>query len=197
MHTDHGRRQSQSYNEDLHLHTARHAILAYLRRPPTPFENALRAHWVLTAPEVKATLNRWVREASKSGKKDVRSQLQQVVKEVEGELDKLVAVWEGERQAAEREGAEPGGGVGAGVGGGAGGGDGGASGSGGVAGAQGEKGLIAQQQEDLQEQEQEQERQGKRRKQQLAQQVGGGNGQQEAGLMVDVGGGMVVDLTDY
>ncbi|KIZ06602.1 hypothetical protein MNEG_1355 [Monoraphidium neglectum] len=97
MRTPSGRASSAAYNDEVRANTARHALLAQLRRPPAPFGAALRAHWALTAAAAKEALQRWGREARQPA---ACTALGAIVQEAGAELDSLVAAWESEQQAA-------------------------------------------------------------------------------------------------
>lgn len=75
--TPNGKKKSLSYNRELRLHTARHAILGALQRPDPVFKEALRLHYGLRGQAVLGMLQQWVQEAG-----DEKAQLQEQANQV-------------------------------------------------------------------------------------------------------------------
>lgn len=82
-----GKAQAAEYNKGVRLGTASHAILAQLRKPDPVFGEAVEVHYSHQGVRVAALLQQWVGQAHGSAK----TQLQQVVTQVQQELGKLPA----------------------------------------------------------------------------------------------------------
>ena len=75
--TPHGKQKSASYNQNLRLQTARHAILGALTHPDPVFKEALCVHYGFRGPAVLNMLERWVQDGGSE-----KAQLQQLVDQV-------------------------------------------------------------------------------------------------------------------
>ncbi|KAJ3035186.1 hypothetical protein HDV00_004255 [Rhizophlyctis rosea] len=84
--TNEGKRKSKLYNEEIRLNTLRHAVVGQLRSPPAGCEAFIRQHFECVAGPVMKTALRW-RDESEPGN---RGRFEAVLREVEGELSKLV-----------------------------------------------------------------------------------------------------------
>lgn len=74
----HGARQAAtSYNQDIRVHTARHAILEALQQPDPMFKEALQLHYHLRGPAVLEMLQRWVEQAG-AERENLKSLMSQV-----------------------------------------------------------------------------------------------------------------------
>lgn len=82
-----GKANAAEYNAGVRLGTASHAILAQLRHPDPVFGEAIKVHYSHQGARVAALLQQWAGEAHGSA----RTQLQQVVTQVQQELGKLPA----------------------------------------------------------------------------------------------------------
>eukprot|EP00878_Enallax_costatus_P030743 GHUV01033525.1.p1 GENE.GHUV01033525.1~~GHUV01033525.1.p1 ORF type:complete len:153 (+),score=26.09 GHUV01033525.1:246-704(+) len=82
--TPHGKQKSASYNHDLRLQTAKHAILGGLRHPDPVFKEALWVHYGFRGPAVLGMLQKWVQEGGSE-----KAQLQEQVEQITVELSKL------------------------------------------------------------------------------------------------------------
>ncbi|KAI7837746.1 hypothetical protein COHA_008378 [Chlorella ohadii] len=60
--TAQGRQESQRYNREQRRNTLQVAILGQLQKPPAGFEEAVRAHFRLKAPEVRHQARQWARD---------------------------------------------------------------------------------------------------------------------------------------
>ena len=84
--TEEGAKRSRLYNEELRLHTLRHAVRDQLRKPRAGLEDAIRAHFAAAAPALRAQCAAWLAASTDEASKP---RLQEVVSEVLHELDKL------------------------------------------------------------------------------------------------------------
>jgi len=57
-----GNERSREYNENLRLHTLRHAVRDMLRRPPCGFEEVVRTHFIMVRPLLERQCARWLEE---------------------------------------------------------------------------------------------------------------------------------------
>ncbi|XP_067001240.2 uncharacterized protein [Anabrus simplex] len=80
--TTEGARQSQSYNEEIRLHTIKHAMIGQLRRPSVGFEDVIRTHFRIKKNHIlKEILSYLATHDSK--------ELHNAFKSLKAELDKL------------------------------------------------------------------------------------------------------------
>ena len=59
--SDEGRRRSEIYDDAIHLHTIRLAMLAHLRCPPRGFEAVVSRHFALVAAPLQEQCAEWAR----------------------------------------------------------------------------------------------------------------------------------------
>ena len=64
-----GEERSRDYNENIRLHTMRHAMRDVLRRPPYGMESVVRKHFLLTRPLLERQLARWLDECKDGSRK--------------------------------------------------------------------------------------------------------------------------------
>jgi baculoviral IAP repeat-containing protein 6 len=84
--TPEGANKSKEYDEDVRLNTARHAIVAHLRRPRRGVNDAIRTHFRLRRWRTMRTVLRWCKEASDETR---RARLWDAAKELGGLLAAL------------------------------------------------------------------------------------------------------------
>lgn len=80
-----GEQRSREYNDDVRLHTLRHAMRDVLRKPPAGFEPAVAAHFRHVRPMLLRQAARWLAEAGPS----VRAPMERAFTEVKALLDAL------------------------------------------------------------------------------------------------------------
>ena len=84
--SEEGRRRSEIYDDAIHLHTIRLAMLAHLRRPPAGFEEVISRHFAVLAEPLLEQGMEWARCArSEEMSRDIAA----AASELKSELERL------------------------------------------------------------------------------------------------------------
>lgn len=85
MHTNYGKKQNKSYNDNIRLRNMQWAILDQLKNPSKGFEEAIKTHFLIKKDKVLEECNRWVNETE-----NYKNEYITVYNKIKTELDKLV-----------------------------------------------------------------------------------------------------------
>ena len=76
------RNESHKYNVGLREETVKWAMLDHLRRPKSPFDDVIKAHFRMKKKEILAQLEEWRTEASEDAREVSFPELEAALKQV-------------------------------------------------------------------------------------------------------------------
>ena len=84
--SEQGQRRCREYNDGIHLHTIRLAMLSHLRSSPAGFEEVVRRHFAVLKAPITAQCAEWAARATTAG---MRAEIARVLAELSAELAAL------------------------------------------------------------------------------------------------------------
>ena len=85
MHSEHGKQQNRSYNENIRYQNMQWAILDQIKNPSPGFEDAIKTHFLLKKDKVLEECSKWVDECFDKNKSNYKS----MYNSIKNELEKL------------------------------------------------------------------------------------------------------------
>ena len=83
MHSDYGKKQNKSYNENIRYQNMKWAILDQLKNPSKGFETVIKTHFSLKKDKILEECNKWLIECSDDNKEDYELTLNSIKEEFE------------------------------------------------------------------------------------------------------------------